>query len=122
MIFKVGIENNVEGRSLAWVLNHPGCFAYGADANSALSATRKAILEYASWITEHHAGSTLVDVSEVDIRVVETWDVYTIDENFDIVDRGGYEVNAWFQHDWKPLTGEDIERDHTHHIRKLIAL
>lgn len=110
MIFHVGIENNVEGRSLAWVLDHPGCFVYGSDASTALAATRNAILKYASWISEHYSGPTLVDVSDIEIRVAETWDVYTIDENFDIVDGVGYEVNAWFQHDWKPLTNDDIER------------
>ena len=31
MQIRVGLENNIEGRSLAWVLDHPGCFAYGKD-------------------------------------------------------------------------------------------
>ena len=29
MIFRIGLENNIEGRSLAWVLGHPGCFSVG---------------------------------------------------------------------------------------------
>ena len=36
MIFQAGIENNNEGRSIAWALEHPGCFAYGVNADGAL--------------------------------------------------------------------------------------
>ena len=34
----MGVENNIEGRSLAWALEHPGCFAYGPDGEAALEA------------------------------------------------------------------------------------
>ena len=40
MIFQVGIENNNEGRSIAWALEHPGCYAYGMKAQQ-LSTTWK---------------------------------------------------------------------------------
>jgi len=46
---------------------------------------------------------------EIEIRLEETWDVYTIDEYFEPA-KNGYEVNAWFRHDWKPLSAEEIER------------
>ena len=29
MIFRIGIENNNDDRTIAWALDYPGCFAYG---------------------------------------------------------------------------------------------
>lgn len=43
MDFEVGLENNMEGRTCAWVLDHPGCFAYGTDPPTALAAIPEAI-------------------------------------------------------------------------------
>lgn len=51
-IYRVGLENGVEGRSLAWVLGHPGCFAYGADGEAALAEVSQAIQAYGDWIAE----------------------------------------------------------------------
>ena len=54
MLFRVGIENNNEGyRSIAWALEHPGCYAYGDDADEALENLSTAIREYSHWIEEH---------------------------------------------------------------------
>jgi hypothetical protein len=50
-LFEVRIENNVEGRLLAWVLDHPGCFAYGENSQAALVATPRAIPVGRSWST-----------------------------------------------------------------------
>jgi hypothetical protein len=35
MIFRIGIENNNDDRSIAWSLEHPGCFAYGVNSEQA---------------------------------------------------------------------------------------
>jgi len=35
-LIKVGVENNYEGRSLAWALDYPGCFDYGSNETEAL--------------------------------------------------------------------------------------
>jgi hypothetical protein len=110
LIFQIGIENNTEGRSIAWDLEHPGCFAYGQDGNNALIKMRDAVINYNEWITKHNNGQTWVKVhEEMDIQHAETWETYLIDENYDR-SNAGYEVNAWFLYDWKPLTGQDIER------------
>jgi hypothetical protein len=42
-----------EGRSLAWVLGHPGCFAYGADGDQALAGVPATIQAYGDWIAGH---------------------------------------------------------------------
>lgn len=108
MIFRTGIENNVEGRSLAWVLEHPGCYAYGLDGESALEATPESIRYYNDWITDH-GGKGWLDLDDIEIQLEETWEVYAINEEYELVEQG-YEINAWFQHDWKPLTEGEIER------------
>jgi hypothetical protein len=43
------------------------------------------------------------------MQVEETWEVYSIDKAYDLASEG-YEVNAWFRHDWKPLSEVDIQR------------
>ncbi len=111
MQIQVGLENNNEGRSLAWALDYPGCFAYGADGPEALLNVPRAVLRYADWIGSHHENSWLASLGDFDVRLVETWDCYNIDENFDVVPAGDtYEVNAWFRHDWKPLSEVEVRR------------
>jgi len=110
MKFRVGIENNNEGiRSIAWVLNHPGCFAYGGDEQESLANAFVAIREYARWLDEHEKTWIPVDV-DIEPHVEQVWTDYTINEEFDRVEKDGYDVEPFFEHDWKPLTGTDIER------------
>jgi hypothetical protein len=73
--FKIGLENGIEGRLLAWVLGHPGCFAYGADDQTALAATPAAIIGYATWI-ENHSNERWFDPGDIEIQVVDTWQVH----------------------------------------------
>jgi len=110
MKFRVGIENNNEGiRSIAWVLNHPGCFAYGGNEQESLANAFVAIREYARWLDEHEKTWIPVDV-DIEPHVEQVWTDYTINEEFDRVEKDGYDVEPFFEHDWKPLTGTDIER------------
>jgi hypothetical protein len=118
MIYQVGIENNYEGRSLVWVLDHPGCFAFGSNEQQALDKTRPAILGYADWIAGHcHShpeqdclDSQAVILETIELEVVETWDCYAINEDYQVDPNGRYEVNAWFRQDWKPLSMDEAER------------
>jgi hypothetical protein len=107
-MFRVGLENNTEGRSLAWVLGHPGCFAFGADGPAALEAV-PGPSDYRCWISEHSSHSWLVAMMLVHLK--RPFECYTINDDFE-PDQQGYEVNAWFRHDWKPLTSEDIQHGH----------
>jgi hypothetical protein len=106
--YHVGLENGIEGRSLAWVLGHPGCFAYGADGAKALDKVPEAVQAYGKWATAH-AGEPGLPDGPVEFELVETWQVYHINRAFDVVDEG-YSVESWFKHDWKPLTADDVER------------
>ncbi len=109
MRIKIGVENNYEGRSLAWALDYPGCFAYGADGSEAILRVPEALLRYKEWIDSHLPDSWMKDLSDFDIHLEESFDVFAINENYELV-LDGYEVNAWFRHDWKTLTAEDIRR------------
>jgi hypothetical protein len=109
MIIKVGLENNFEHRSLAWALDLPGCFSFGTNPSEALAAMPKAVLGYKAWLESHTGDSWVAEMGDFDIRLVETFEDYSIDENFEMAETG-YEVNAWFHHDWKPLRKTDIQR------------
>lgn len=107
-MFRIGLENNTEGRSLAWVLDHPGCFVYGVDGLSAMNAVPQTIRAYRDWIAAHTTSSWL-EGNEIDYFLDETWECYTIDEKYELA-REGYEVNAWFRYDWLPLSAAEIDR------------
>lgn len=112
MIFRAGIENNFEGRSIAWALEHPGCFAYAPNGEAALLNLERALDKYAAWII-HHEPRTWLSFSpdEIEIVVDGTWDVYFINDELDQVAEGdSYSVDSFFPYDWKPLTGVEIER------------
>lgn len=110
MIFRVGIENNNEGiRSIAWALEHPGCFAYGKDGKAALAALPDAIRDYAAWIGRHESPPWLT-TDQIELRLEDRWQDYIIDEAYDRNEKSDfYMVDAWFQHDWKPLTAIDVQ-------------
>lgn len=130
MQFRVGIENNNEGiRSIAWLLEHPGCYAYGSNEQEAMANSVQAIYEYAVWMAGHGQAWLASDIT-IEIIPEQRWNNYRINEMYDRVERGGYEVSPFFQHDWKPLTFWSPrkllrralwhERDHTEHIRKVL--
>jgi hypothetical protein len=112
MIFQAGVENNNEGRSIAWALEHPGCFAYGMNSNSALHNLEGSLNAYAAWIMRHETKSWLnFSESEIELELNGTWEVYFINDNLDrttAVD--AYSVESFFPYDWKPLSGAEIER------------
>jgi hypothetical protein len=105
---KIGLENGVEGRSLAWGLEQLGLFAYGKTGAEALENLPAALQEYCTWIASH-SSQPWPGLADVEFEQVETFQVYVIDEQFNLAQEG-YEVNAWFLHDWKPLLPEEIER------------
>lgn len=110
MHIRIGLENNIEGRTLAWALDYPGCFAYGLDEAEALIRLPRALLAYEVWIKDHTA-DPWVDFEDLDLRVVERTDTFRIGEDYRPAPKGqGYEINAWFIDDWRPLTETEIEQ------------
>ena len=108
MRLNVGLENSADGRPLAWALDFPGCYAYGADGSEAVINLAPAFVAFKAWIARHTRESWLTDIHEVDVRLEEVWEVYNIDADYNVSPTGDYEVNAWFRHDWKPLTRTDV--------------
>lgn len=108
MTLKIGIENGAEGRTIAWMLDYLGGFSYGKDAQEALSNIGDAIQEYNEWLAKHERGSWAIP-DDLEVYVEEIWDVYYVDSEYELASEG-YEVNAWFRHDWKLLRSNDIEK------------
>jgi len=109
MRIKIGIENGVEGRSLAWALDYPACFAYGADGPEAILHIPEALLRYKEWVDSHLEDSWMLDLKDFDIHLDETFEVYSVNDRYDLAE-DGIEINAWFRHDWKLLSEEEIRR------------
>ncbi len=110
MQIRVGLENNIEGRTLAWPLDYPGCFAYGLDETEALIRLPRALLTHEIWIKDH-TEDPWVDFNDLDLRVVERYETFRIGEDYRPAPEGqGYEINAWFIDDWRPLTEEEVEQ------------
>lgn len=109
MRIHIGVENDTENRSIAWMLDFPGCFAYGIDGSEAILRSPEALLRYKEWVDSHLADSWMQDLQDFDVHLDESFEVHTLNETFDLSPRG-IEINAWFRHDWKPLTSEDIRR------------
>ncbi len=110
MKFRIGIENNNEGfRSIAWILDYPGCYAYGSNQQEALANSIQAIREYAKWIGVRETSWLPLD-ADIETHVEQVWTDYDVDKNFERVEKDGNTVEPFFDHDWKPLTTTDIER------------
>jgi uncharacterized damage-inducible protein DinB len=107
MRIQIGLELNNEGRALAWALDFPGCFAYGSDGPEAVIALARELVTYEDWVNRH--SPTGLELGNFDLRIVDTWEVFTVNDQYDPQD-GGYAVNAWFLHDWKPLLQNEVER------------
>ncbi len=110
MQIRVGLELNIEGRTLAWALDFPGCFAYGADEAEALIGLPRALIAYQQWIDDHTSDSW-VNVTDMDLRVVEKFETFRMGMDYRPASPGeGYEINAWFIDDWRPLSDEEIKQ------------
>jgi hypothetical protein len=74
MRVQVGIENNHDDRTIAWALEYPGCFAYGAAAEAALNL-HAAAASYAARVRVHLVSllPTLVGVAQVIELDGELW-------------------------------------------------
>src|SRR6185295_14357041 len=102
MLFHVGIENHNEGsRSIAWALEHPGCYAYGKDGDSALAAFPAALRAYSNWINKHEL--SWLHIQNIEVNVDGVWNNYAVNDKFERVKsaENAYAVESWFQYDWK---------------------
>jgi hypothetical protein len=111
MILSVGLENQNNGHALAWALDFPGCTMAGADAATALVGMPQAFIKYQDWIARHNPDSWVAGIGDIDVRLVDTFDNYCVDpDTLQVIPTGEVEINAWFRHDWRPLTPLEVER------------
>lgn len=104
MLIRIGMEENFEERCLAWGLDFPGCFSYGADAAEALLRFPHALLAHADWVNEN-TDFPWFEIGDMDLRTEERFRDYT-----QSVEGKDYEVNATFKDDERLLTPEDVEQ------------
>ncbi len=113
MRLSIGLENNNDGRSIAWALDYPGCFAYGRDAAAAIVGMAPAMVKYQNWLADHSDQSWLAGLGDFDINLAEVFEDYSLDASYNQVAAGSahaYGVEAWFRNDWKALSAEELER------------
>ena len=103
-LIQIGLERNVEGRTLAWALDHPGVFTYGADDAEALLRMPREILKFESWLNLH-TDHPWVQLESLDMHIDETFDSFPVE-----VDGGIHGVHAFFRSDLVPLTEEDVQQ------------
>ena len=109
-IIKVGLENDSQGGwAQAWMLDYPGCFAYGKDDSEALLHVPAAVVAYRNWLGRHTPDSWLADLGDFDVRLVETWTQYNINQEYEVA-RDGALVESFFHQDWKPLDVVEVRR------------
>lgn len=94
MLIKIGLQNGFEGKSIAWVLDYPGCAAYGKDGSEAIMKVPQGLVAYQSWVGEHTSNSWLADLGDFDVRLAEV-----LEE-----DKAVSPAINWFAHDALPLT------------------
>jgi len=111
MLIRIGVENNFDGRSLAWALDFPGCAAPGTNGPEAVLRLPQRLLFYA-----HRIAARIDDpwgqVGDFDLRVVETFEGFWVNPAKERVPAGTpdcYEVNAFFEDDRRPLDADEIE-------------
>lgn len=107
MRLRLGIENGMDGRCMAWALDYPGLYSYGANVDEALAALPSSAQAYVEW-NRQHGGPAPFQPAKLKVNVDETWNSYIIGSDFEPAEEG-YEVNAWFRNDWKPLSAKDVQ-------------
>ncbi len=109
MILRVGIENNNDDRTIAWALEHPGCFAYGQDSAEAQHNMELAACDYAEWLRER--GMSWLPDGPLEAKVEETFDAYVLHLDPELFPKAKpVQIESFFRHDTEPLTSTDVER------------
>ena len=103
-LIQIGLERNVEGRTLAWALDYPGVFTYGADDAEAILRMPREMLRFESWLNLR-TDYPWVRLEGLDVHIDEIFEVFPVDDEGEI-----YEVNAFFRSDLLPLSAEEIQR------------
>ena len=85
------------GRCGAWLLDLPGAFRWAADQDLAMSQASSAAARYRDWLARHG--------EQIDL----TWDRPVVVEEVPATIVDGYERNALFEDDRRPVGADDLE-------------
>lgn len=102
MLIRIGLENSPTSRTLAWALDFPGCFSYGADEGEALLTLPSSLLQHDYWI-RLHTEKPWFHLNDLDLHVDETFLKYAIPYG-----EHSYTVNAFFKDDRRPLSEQEL--------------
>ncbi len=100
MLIKIGSENGFVEKSIAWVFDHPGCFAYGSDDKEAILRVPQALVAYQEWIGKHTEDSWLSELGDFDVQLAEA-----LEKPAD-----GSPSPDWFRFDAQPLSQVEVEQ------------
>ncbi len=103
-LIQIGLERNVEGRTLAWALDYPGVFTYGADDAEAILRMPREMLRFESWLNLH-TDQPWVHLEGLDMHIDETFDSFQI-----LVDERIHGIHAFFRSDQMPLSRIEVEQ------------
>ncbi len=103
-LIQLGIENRVEGRTLAWALDFPGVFAYGADSAEALLRVPREMLRFESWLNLH-TDEPWVHLDGLDLHIDETFE-----DHSEFGNPTAPVVRAFFRSDAAELSEEEARR------------
>lgn len=109
-IYELGVELLEPNHWVAYALDLPGCFSSGKTEEAAVEGARERIRQYFGWLASH--GEQLLIPDSVRIRVAERY-VPPSDQLRDTSIGEIYIVNAFFRHDSRPVTEEDLLRTMT---------
>jgi predicted RNase H-like HicB family nuclease len=88
------------GRWGAWMLDWPGCFAWGTSREGTLARSQGRVMGFVEWLRQHGED--------------EPWPVpgreTVVEEVPAAILEGGYEVNATFEADRRPVDSVELER------------
>ncbi|MEL7645031.1 MAG: hypothetical protein AAGU04_02020 [Anaerolineaceae bacterium] len=101
MLIRVGLETFGEGRSLAWGLDFPGCFANGSDEAEAILRFAGNLLDFERWVALH-IDEPWFRLADVDFRIVETYQSSALPGQCEA-------TSAFFEDDLRPLSRQEIE-------------
>ena len=93
-----GIDVGFDGGAAAWALGLHGCAATARSEAAAIQALPGRIDGFVAWLT---GSGEAVEPPRGSVQVVERFESYRLDD--------GYEVNAIFAHDRRPVAKAEVE-------------
>lgn len=103
-LIQIGLENKVEGRTLAWALDYPGVFTYGSDDAEALLCMPREMLRFENWLNLH-TDHPWVHLDGLDMHIDQTFEVLSV-----WFDGRMHAVYSFFRSDLVPLSEEDLQQ------------